>query len=199
MTRYKSAFGGAFTNNEGKEPHELTAVANLENTPSFDSLFAAEYPRVVAIAKRIVGESSEAEDVAQEVFAAFARSRSADAAGVAGWLRSAAVHTALNFARARKRRIERERSEERLHRPLRETSAHTHDPQVVVDREHRRALVRDAMLRLDPRAAEILALRYGGLSYAEIADALRVDAAQIGTRLARAERAFKKEIEREAS
>jgi DNA-directed RNA polymerase specialized sigma24 family protein len=58
-------------------------------------------------------------------------------------------------------------------------------------------VLRAALLRLKPNEAAILAMRYGGLSYREIADAVRIDVAQIGTRLARAERALKQEIERE--
>ncbi|MGZ3507510.1 MAG: sigma-70 family RNA polymerase sigma factor [Vulcanimicrobiaceae bacterium] len=175
----------------------LAAIVDRESPSSFEALFALEYGRVVAIAGRVVGDLSDAEDVAQEVFAAFARSRRRADCGAIGWLRTAAVHTALNHVRARKRRLSRELADYRQHRALNESNTRTNDPQVALDRTHQRLLVRTAMLRIESRHAQILALRYGGLSYAEIAATLQIDVAQIGTRLARAERAFRREIERE--
>ena len=53
-----------------------TAVGNpaLSCTP-FDELYRAEYPRLVAIARRIVADRADAEDVAQDVFVALAARR----------------------------------------------------------------------------------------------------------------------------
>jgi RNA polymerase sigma-70 factor (ECF subfamily) len=45
----------------------------------------------------------------------------------------------------------------------------------------------------------VLALRYSGLSYAEVAVALKVNTGQVGTLLRRAELALKKEVERVSS
>jgi RNA polymerase sigma factor (sigma-70 family) len=59
-------------------------------------------------------------------------------------------------------------------------------------------MLRTALQRLRTRDAEVLALRYGGLSYAEIAETIGIDVRQVGTRLSRAERALKLEVEREA-
>lgn len=156
---------------------------------TFERLFAQEYRRVVSVAYRITGDPAEAEDVAQEVFVRCGRSRRLDTNGLRSWLHAAAVHLALNAVRGRRRRALRET---RYAGP--ESAA---DPAHIVERNEERALVRAALLRLNPRDAEILALRYGGLSYREIGAALAIDAAQIGTRLARAERAFKREIERD--
>ncbi|MDQ2872685.1 MAG: sigma-70 family RNA polymerase sigma factor [Candidatus Eremiobacteraeota bacterium] len=164
----------------------------------FEALYALEYQRLVAIARRVVRDRADAEDVAQEVFASFVRRGRPQEASV-GWLRTAAVHVALNLLRERRRRNRREESQFRLERPLHDPAREGDDPQTLLDRCDRNARVRSAMQRIDPRHAEILALRYGGLSYCEIADALSVGVAQVGTRLSRAERAFKKEIEREAS
>ena len=44
------------------------------------------------------------------------------------------------------------------------------------------------------RSAAVLALRYSGLSYAEVAAALGVGVGQVGTMLRRAEAALRKEI-----
>jgi RNA polymerase sigma-70 factor (ECF subfamily) len=165
--------------------------------PAFERLFGDEYVRVVSVAFRITRDTFEAEDVAQEVFARFARSPRRDFSKAAGWLYRAAVHTALNSVRAQKRRRAREQREFALRRSMDEAAYRTTDPQQILERSDNAAMVRAALMRLSSRDAEVLALRYAGLSYAEIADAISVDVRQIGTRLLRAERAFKREIERE--
>src|SRR5688500_1026291 len=73
----------------------------------FEQVFRAAYPRVVAVAARVLGSRSEAEDVAQEVFLAFGRS-SVPAGESLGWLSVAAAHTALNHLRSGRRRASRE-------------------------------------------------------------------------------------------
>jgi RNA polymerase sigma-70 factor (ECF subfamily) len=163
---------------------------------AFERLFAQEYGRVASIAFRITRDAGEAEDVAQEVFVRFARLRREAADSARAWLYQAAVHTALNAVRTRRRRAQRELRVVRLQTPLEAGDA---DPARVVERRAQAAMVRAALLRVKPAEAEILALRYAGLSYREIAQIINVDIAQIGVRLARAERALKREIERETS
>ncbi|MDR0359965.1 MAG: hypothetical protein LBJ87_10965 [bacterium] len=50
------------------------------------------------------------------------------------------------------------------------------------------------MGRLPTKTATVLALRYSGLSYVEVAQALGVGTGQIGTLLRRAESALRKEM-----
>jgi hypothetical protein len=83
----------------------------------FEALFMAEYGRVVAIANRVLADRGEAEDVAQEVFIDFHRRHRADAPFAGGWLHQAAVHTALNRIRGRKRRQQRELKQALADRP----------------------------------------------------------------------------------
>lgn len=166
---------------------------------AFERLFCEEYGRVASIAFRITRDADEAEDVAQEVFTRFARSHHVQHASPRGWLYQAAVHTALNALRTRRRRASRELAEFRLQRPLEGSGRDDADPHGVVERQAEAAMVRAALLRVRPQEAELLALRYAGLAYREIAQLLNIDAAQIGTRLSRAERALKREIERETS
>jgi RNA polymerase sigma-70 factor (ECF subfamily) len=173
----------------------VVAAGILTNDDTFDRLFVAQYARVAAIAFRVVGDRTDAEDAAQEAFAQCARSGRAGRPGAAGWLAAAAVHHAINLLRSRRRRIAREVSEHRLNGALREARERSADPKTILDREQSRVLVRAAMLRLSERDAAVLALRYSGSSYREIAEVLGIDANQVGTRLARAERAFRKEIE----
>ncbi|MGI8423254.1 MAG: RNA polymerase sigma factor, partial [Chloroflexota bacterium] len=63
---------------------------------AFERLFEREYARVVRIAQCVLGETGEAEDVAQEVFMSFYRSHPADAPSAAAWLHAAAAHASLN-------------------------------------------------------------------------------------------------------
>jgi RNA polymerase sigma factor (sigma-70 family) len=161
----------------------------------FEDLFAREYPRVVSVAYRITRDSADAEDVAQEVFAQFVRMRRASDAKAPAWLHVAAIHVALNELRSQRRRREREGRAAQPGGALH--SAGAANPEQLIEQNFDRECVRRALVRLAQKDAEILALRYGGLSYREIADAMHIDAAQIGTRLARAERAFRRELEHE--
>jgi RNA polymerase sigma factor (sigma-70 family) len=153
----------------------------------FERLFTAEYGRVVAIAYRVLADRGEAEDVAQEVFLDFHRRHPADADFAPAWLYRAAVHSALNRIRSRKRRERRELASA-------DPASATADPQHVVEVEEQRRQVREALRRLPRKAASVLALRYSGLSYVEIGSALGVGTGQIGTLLRRAEHALRKEM-----
>ena len=175
--------------------HE-TADRTMTSFPhAFETLFRAEYPRVVAIATRVLGNAAEAEDVAQEVFLSYHRRHPEPATYAGAWLHSAAVHTALNTIRGRRRRERREQ----VQAVGEAVTAPAPDPALVVEVEETRLLVREALAKLPPRTAATLALRYSGLSYAEVAAALGVGIGQVGTRLRRAEAALRKEVERAAS
>lgn len=164
---------------EGAVPGALPAA--------FEQLFRAEYRRVAGIAYRVLGDATEAEDVAQEVFLSFYRRHRADASYAAPWLHHAAAHTALNAARGRTRRVRRETAVAR-------DADTTTDPESEAIAEEEQAHVRDALARLPTQTAALLVLRHSGLSYAELAAALGVSADQVGTRLRRAHDAFKKEV-----
>ncbi len=154
-------------------------------------VFRREYGLVVGVAARVLGSRDHAEDVAQDVFLSFGRS-SVPVAEARGWLCVAAAHTALNLLRSGRRRTARE-----------ETVAAGVDVVVgdvadaVVSIEERRR-VRSGLSRLPRTQAVALVLRHSGLSYAEVAAALDLAPASIGTTLRRAERALRKEVDRHA-
>jgi RNA polymerase sigma factor (sigma-70 family) len=175
---------------------DMSAVTALRAAPAapalttaFEALFRREYARVLGIAQRIVRDADEAEDVAQDVFVAFYRKHPADAGYAPAWLYAASAHTALNVIRSHERRGRRD-------------TAHALERDIAVDPARRaeeaetQAEVRAALARMDERAAALLALRYSGLSYEEIAAALGLRRSSIGTLLHRAEETFRREVTR---
>ena len=156
-----------------------------------EQVFRTTYPRVVAVAARVLRSRDEAEDVAQEVFLTFGRS-SVPAGEASGWLSVAAAHTALNHLRSGRRRASRENAV---------GAGDADSPDVadaVVTRDERRR-VRAALARLPRKQAIALVLRHSGLSYAEVAAALDLFPGSVGTTLRRAELALRKELNGHAS
>jgi RNA polymerase sigma-70 factor (ECF subfamily) len=160
---------------------------------SFEALFTAEYARVAGIANRVLADPHEAEDVAQEVFIDFHRLHSASAQYAAAWLHRAAAHAALNRLRGARRRQRRELAQ------AADEGAQIVDPQKQVEVDEDRRRVRRALARMAPKPASVLVLRAGGLSYAEVAQALGVGIGQVGTLLRRAEITLRKEVSRGSS
>ncbi|MBO3749227.1 sigma-70 family RNA polymerase sigma factor [Streptosporangiaceae bacterium NEAU-GS5] len=155
-----------------------------------EQIFRSSYPRVVAVAARVLGSRDEAEDVAQEVFLTFGRS-AVPAGEAMGWLSVAAAHTALNHLRSGRRRAVREEAAD---------DGEAVSPDVadaVVTRDERRR-VRAALARLPRRQAVVLVLRHSGLSYAEVAAALDLSPGSVGTTVRRAESALREELNRHA-
>ncbi|GAC1363022.1 MAG: RNA polymerase sigma factor [Actinomycetota bacterium] len=169
----------------------LGRAGDTDMVRAFEELFVVHYPRVVGIAARVLADRAEAEDVAQEVFLAFHRSHSPVADYAAPWLYRAAWHTSLNRIRGRKRRERREVANDRQER----VDAWAQDPSRIVERSYEREVVRRAMRKLPAKAAGVLALRYSGLSYAEVAEAMGMGIGQVGTVLRRAEARLKREVE----
>lgn len=143
----------------------------------------------MAIANRVLADRQEAEDVAQEVFVAFHRLHRPEASYAGPWLHRAAANTALNAVRSRSRRARREATYGAVE------GSRFADPAEAAEIAEDRRRVRAALARLSRKSASVLALRYGGLSYAEVAVALGVNVGQVGTLLKRAEEALRREVE----
>lgn len=158
--------------------------------PGLEQVFRAEYARVVAVARRVLGSEREAEDVAQDVFIAFSRA-SVPATAARGWLITAAAHTALNALRADSRRTRRESA----------AAIPDHVPDVADEVLARagRARVRATLARLPQTQALVLVLRHSGMSYQEVSAALGIPASSVGTTVRRAEAALRKEFESDES
>lgn len=155
----------------------------------FEAFFREHYRVVVRLAQTIVGDSHSAQDVAQDVFLAAYRRFPGDYEQAAGWVRVAAVHTALNVIRGERRRDKRQF--------LVQAVGPLPSPEETVLEREVRAEVRRVLSRLPRRSAAVLVMRHGGMSYMEIADALGVKVSHVGTLLRRAESALRKEMDRE--
>ncbi|GIE95304.1 sigma-70 family RNA polymerase sigma factor [Paractinoplanes rishiriensis] len=159
--------------------------------PDLEQVFRSAYPRVVAVAARVLGNRSEAEDIAQEVFLTFGRS-AVPAGEAGGWLSVAAAHTALNHLRTGRRRASREEA-------AGDGQVVTPDIADAVVSSDERRRVRAALARLPRKQAVALVLRHSGLSYVEVAAALDLSPGSVGTTVRRAESALREELNREAS
>lgn len=152
----------------------------------FEALFQEHWNRVYSALFRLVGDHAEAEDLALETFWRLYRNPPRQRDNLGGWLYRVALNLGYNALRAFKRRKRYEQVSGY------DTLRHVHsaDPAQEVEEEERRRGVRMALSRMRPRSAQLLILRYSGLSYAEVAAAMGVSPGSVGTLLARAEREF---------
>jgi RNA polymerase sigma-70 factor, ECF subfamily len=121
-------------------------------------LFRVHHASVLRAAYRITGNTTDAEDVLQTVFMRLLR-RPADAPGMenaSAYLHRAAVNTALDLVRDRQPAKNQPLEAHLSH--LAERSAASPDRQQEASEV--RAVLRRAIRRLPPRAAEIFALHY---------------------------------------
>jgi RNA polymerase sigma factor (sigma-70 family) len=172
-----------------EDNRERTASWGASN--GFEGFFREHYRPVVRLAYRVVGDFQRAQDVAQEVFMAAHRRFPDDQDQAAGWVRVAAVHTALNMLRGERRRDRRQLL------LIKGSTSFPSAEDAVIDRETR-AELRQALARLSRRSAAVLVMRHGGMSYAELAEALGIKVGNVGTLLKRAESALCKEMDRAA-
>lgn len=151
----------------------------------FEECFHANYARIARAIARIVGDNGRAEEIAVEAFWKLWRTPQAHGEHAAGWLYRTAVRLGLNDLRGRARR---ERYESQAEAPGSAPS-----PEELHAAKQQREQVRRVLAVLDPRDAELLLLRSEGFSYDELAGAIGVKPSSVGTLLARAQRAFRKE------
>jgi RNA polymerase sigma-70 factor (ECF subfamily) len=155
-----------------------------ESTADFETLFHLHYDRIAYAIARIVGDPARAEELAMETFWKFWQSPEAHNEKAGGWLYRVAINLGLYELRRRARHTRFERLF-RLRGPATPEEIH------AADEEQRQ--VRAVLSRMKTREAELLLLRNNDLRYEEIAAALRLNPASVGTLIARAREAFRKE------
>jgi RNA polymerase sigma-70 factor, ECF subfamily len=172
---------------------KLRSQATQANSiTDFETLFQEHWSRVYGVIFRIVGDCAEAEDLALEAFLKLHSKingmEEVKALSTGGWLYRVATNLGLNALRSRKRREQYELEAGRIALE----AAHPKNPAVQVERAEERQRVRKVLSQMKPRSAKILVLRHTGLSYAEIATALRVSSNSVGKLLSRAEKEFER-------
>jgi RNA polymerase sigma-70 factor (ECF subfamily) len=179
---------------QSPESSDLPQTVGL---PEFEALFHQQWSRLCAALFHFTGDTQEAEDLALEAFVRLWQHPPTRADNLGGWLYRVATRLGLNHLRAaaRRERYEREAGLEEAHAatpgPARGWQA---DPEGETGRRLERAQVRAALAQMDERQARLLLLRHAGFSYQEIAAALELNPASVGTLLNRAEQEFERQF-----
>ena len=158
----------------------------------FVALFEAEFPRLFRYLDRLSGEPELAADLAQDAFVRLHR-RGEMPEKPELWLITVALNLFRNVKAGRSRRrrlLTVARAEAVLADPA-PTPAH------LVEAAESGVRVRATIDRLPERERRLLLLRAEGYSYRDMAAALDLNEASIGTLLARAKRSFRQAYEDE--
>lgn len=175
------------------EPHQIPASPAVQSPAELERIFESHHRVVLRAAYRITGNVTDAEDVLQTVFLRLLR-RPADSRAmenVGAYLHRAAVNAALDLVRGR---------QEAKSVPLEADEPHlAQEPDQAPDRQQEmremRELIRKAVTRLAPRAAEIFVLHYfEGYSNSDIASMLDLTAAGVAVTLHRTRSRIQQEV-----
>jgi RNA polymerase sigma-70 factor (ECF subfamily) len=169
--------------NEGVVTVSLDEGARLD----LETVFRSQYERIARVIAGVIRDRARAEELAVEVFLKWERTPNARGDGAEGWLCRAAVRTALNELRRRAMRA-------RYERLLGVVTGRASTPHEIYAAEEDRRRVQAVLSAIQPRQAELLLLRSSDLSYGELAAALHLHPASVGTLLSRALEAFRREF-----
>jgi RNA polymerase sigma-70 factor (ECF subfamily) len=163
-------------------PTEAAAESDVQSfDEAFAALFRERFPMLYRYLKRVSGDPTLADDVAQESFVRL-HERGRMPADPGAWLVAVANNIVRDEYRTTKRR---RRLLARWGSPHEEgRSSAPSDAQLLT--QEREAAVRQALDTLPLRDRRLLILRHEGFSYREIAEALGIASSSVGTLLARA-------------
>ena len=169
-----------------RKPQPLAAASEQPGPAELEGLFHQQWSRLCAALYRFTGDPDEAEDLALEAFVQLWQRPPARTENLGGWLYRVATRLGINRLRsaARRDRYQLDAARQALLGEL------PGDPEGETARRVERARVRGVLAGMDERQARLLLLRHSGFSYQEIAAALELNPASVGTLLARAEQIF---------
>ena len=171
---------------------DVVETTSTESTSSaFEALFREHWAHVYRLLNRLVGDPSEAEDLALETFVRLYQKYplGENESNPGGWLHRVATNLGLHSIRSWKRREHYELTAGKY--ALEETAEES--PAEILANEEQRRLARLALAQMNERQSRLLIMRYAGSSYKEIAEALQLSPTSIGPLLLRAEREFEKQ------
>ncbi len=157
----------------------------VDQVDDLESIFFAHYPRLVRLIARIIRDPGRSEELAVEAFLKYPIRLALDIDAQSAWLLRTGVRLGLDELRS-KQRQERYARLIGFFQPIRTPE----DLHLAREEQDRVRVVLDAIPRRD---SELLLLRTEGLSYLELAEALKIHPASVGTILARAQKTFRKE------
>ena len=170
---------------ETSDGFSLPITVPEEASRDFNSLFNAGYRRLARLLYRITGDIGRAEEAASEAFWRLHHRPPPAKTSVGGWLYRTGVRLALDQVKKDRRRARYEA----LGSLLRLAAS----PEKGLERAEERTRVRRALCELKADQVALIVLRAEGLSYGELAAELHLNPASVGTLLARAQEAFRKE------
>ena len=150
-----------------------------------ETIFRAQYERVARVIAKVVRDPARAEEIAVEVFLKLWRNQRAQGDKTQGWLYRAAVRMGLDELRRQTRRARYE--------CLLGFGKGVRTPEEIRTTTEEQERVRLVLGTINRRQAELLLLRSDDFSYEEVASALDLNPASVGTLLSRAQQAFRKE------
>ncbi len=151
----------------------------------FNQLFLDYFERMCQVAFRLVSDHDQAEDLASEAFWRLWSSSLPRSENIPGWLYRVTTHLAYNALRAARRRSHYEAASFTSEAP-----PHSQPVEELVSHREQIERVRTILSQMSQRDVQLLVLRHSGLSYKEIATALKIQPGSIGTLLNRAETHF---------
>lgn len=157
---------------------------------TFEELFLNHYGRIVAILMHLLGDRGQAEELANEAFLKLYRKplEKVSDGNVPGWIYRTAMNLGIDALRASARR----KKYEQVAAVDETRSQRGEDAYEQVLRTQRQQRVRTVLADLKSSHAQALVLRANEHSYKEVAGALGISRASVGTMLIRAEAAFEK-------
>ena len=179
------------------EERALLTALRAGDDGAYEDLVRSHGPRMLSVARRLLGDGEDARDAVQEAFVSAFRSIGSFAgeARLSTWLHRIVVNAALMRLRTRRRKPEQP-IDDLLPKfepdgPRRDPGA-PWQPAERLERREVRKLVREAIERLPDAYRTVLVLRdIEELDTAEVAELLGVNAGVVKTRLHRARQALR--------
>jgi RNA polymerase sigma-70 factor (ECF subfamily) len=167
----------------------VLAALNPPADQEIDQAFRENYARIARVIARVIGNRGRAEELAVEAFLRWWRRTGARGDGAGKWLYRVAIRMAIDELRRETRRARSERLLTRTTHPVQ-------TPEDIESSAQTQRRVRVVLATLSRRDAALLILRSENVPYQEVAAALGLNPASVGTLVSRAQRAFRAEYAR---